>query len=123
MKNSIFLAFFRTFCWCATISMVIYWIYIYNLNEDLCTVEYKRFYEKEEDVLPSLSICLKIPFLEKKLKNINPALSATTYFQFLQGNMFYPEWLKIEYHAILKDPNNYLTEDWISFRNGTYIPN
>ena len=102
--------------------MVIYWIYIYNLNEDLCTVEYKRFYEKEEDVLPSLSICLKIPFLQKELEKINPASNATTYFQFLQGNMFNPEWLKIDYHAILKDPNNYLTEDWISFRNGTYIP-
>ena len=121
-KDSTFFSLFHFFCLCATFAIVIYWIYIYHLNEDLCTVEFKNFYDQEQDELPMLSICLKIPFSEEKLEKMQPTINANTYFQFLKGDQFDKRWLKIDYETILKDPNKFLAEDWITYRNGTCIP-
>ena len=50
---------FHVICWTVTIIVVSYWIYVYTLNDDLCTVDYKKYLENDSDEFPVLSICLK----------------------------------------------------------------
>ena len=62
---------FNFVCWVATISLVSYWIFVYTLDEDLCIVDYKKYFESESDEFPVLSICLKNQISEEKLKSQN----------------------------------------------------
>ena len=61
-------SFFHVICWTITIILVSYWIYEYNLNNDLCIVDYKKYYETESDEYPVNTICLKNHNSEEKLR-------------------------------------------------------
>ena len=56
---------FHGVCWIATTSVVSYWIYIFSLNEDLCVVDYKKYYQEKTDHYPVLSLCFENPFSSK----------------------------------------------------------
>ena len=75
---------FQIICWVAFGSFSIFWIYKYCLNEDLVSVDFTDYYETKEDVLPMLSLCIRNPFSERKLKNLN--LDKTSYLKFLLGS-------------------------------------
>ena len=47
---------FKLLCVLATIAMACFWFYEYNLDEDLCLVDYKKYYETKDDVIPVFSI-------------------------------------------------------------------
>ena len=81
-------ACFECICWMAVLSMVSYWIYIYALNEDLCLVDYKTYFESESDEPPMLSICLKDPISEIKLKRHAPQIDLNTYLGILNGSHY-----------------------------------
>ena len=110
---------FQIICWAAFGSFSIFWIYKYSLNEDLVSVDFKDYYETKEDVLPMLSLCIRNPFSEKKLKNLN--LDKTSYLKFLLGKEFNLTWLDIEYHSVLKNIVDYVDQDGVEFRNGSYL--
>ena len=112
---------FRLFCLIITISLSTYWTYQYFLNEDLISLEYKKYYTKEEDVYPILSLCITNPISEKKLKELNASFNASSYLKFLSGEVFEPSFLHIDYHSVIKDMKDYIEEDFIRYRNGSSI--
>ena len=107
MMNNIYLirlgSFFHVICWTITIILLSYWIYEYSLNNDLCLVDYKKYYETESDEFPVLSICLKNHISEEKLRLQNPDIDIESYIKFLGGNEFKKELTKIDYGNVTID--------------------
>lgn len=112
---------FEVVCWAATISFCGFWIYKYTLNEDLCSVEFKSYYEKEEDVFPMLSICLLNPFSDLKLRNHGFDVDQSSYLNFLKGEQFNSTWLDIDYQSVIKNISDYVDQDGVAFRNGSRL--
>ena len=46
LSSKIFLSF-NLICLSAAIALTAYWIYVYTLNEDLVTVDYRKYYAEE----------------------------------------------------------------------------
>ena len=82
--NENLLSCYQYICWFATIATVIYSIYIFILNEDLCTIEYKTYYEEKMDVYPELSFCIRNAFSEKKLQQYNSKFDTASYIDYVQ---------------------------------------
>ena len=112
---------FEFICWIATISLCIFWIYKYSLNEDLCSVDFKNYFKSEEDVFPMLSLCLHSPISEEKLKTKTPKIDLSTYTKFLQGEDFNSRWLDIDYQSVIKNISDYIEQDGVGFRNGSRL--
>ena len=112
---------FQVICWIATFTMVSYWIYAFNLNEDLCLVDYKKYYETDSDMHPMLSLCLRNPVSEEKLKRQAHGINMTTYLRFLEGNYFAPEMLNVSYENVTIDLNEFEVKGHIFYRNGTEL--
>ena len=112
-------SFFHVICWTTTIILVSYWIYEYTLNNDLCIVDYKKYYETESDEFPVLSICLKNHISEEKLRLQNPDIDIESYIKFLGGNEFKKELTKIDYGNATIDMSKYVKESRVYWRNGT----
>ena len=113
------LLFFQLVCWIATIILVSYWIYVYTLDEDLCIVDYKKYFESDSDEFPVLSICLKNPISEEKLRLQNPEITVQSYIDFLHGEVFDEELAKINYDNVTIDVSNYVDGSLWEFKNGT----
>ena len=120
MKINIFFVF-EFICWIATISLCIFWIYKYSLNEDLCSVDFKNYFQSEEDVFPMLSLCLQSPISEKKLRMIMPEVDLSLYIKFLHGEEFNSRLLNIDYQSVIKNISDYIEQDGVGFRNGSRL--
>ena len=72
-----FKKFFRSCCTIIATILIIYWIHAFALNEDLCIVDYKRYYETEHDVYPSLSLCFRNFLSEIQLREKNSELNTS----------------------------------------------
>ena len=97
------------FCVLCAILLSIWCVYQYFLDEDLTQVNFKRFHEEKEDIYPSISLCFMNPYLPEMLGNNHKTnISFHEYLQFLQGNLWKPEILTIDYHKVTLDIKNYL---------------
>ena len=114
-----FKVFFRSCCTIIATILIIYWIHAFALNEDLCIVDYKRYYETKHDVYPSLSLCFRNFFSEIKLREKNPGLNTSMYVEFLKGEYFDSEISSINYSEVENDINEKVVEEYLSYRNGT----
>merc|ERR1712020_826354 len=62
---------FRFSCCVALTFMTSYWFYKFVIeDEDLCLVDYIEIKKADEFALPTVSVCFRNPFLDKKLKAI-----------------------------------------------------
>ena len=69
--------------------MVGYWFYKCEIDDrDIGVVDYTPMIEMEEATFPVVSLCLKDPFLSKKLTAINSNITSTTYVNYLAGNIY-----------------------------------
>ena len=115
---------FRSLCIATALSLIIYWLYVYGMNEDLCTIDYKAYHQERDDVYPTLSLCFVNDFAREKIKIKYPNLNPDSYLKFLKGNEFNPDFLNINYSDIALDINNeYLAGEYITYRNGSYQHN
>ena len=112
-------SFFNLICWIVTIILVSYWTYVYTLDDDLCIVDYKKYFENESDEFPVLSICLKNQISEGNLKSQNSEIDVETYIDFLSGKIFDEELAKINYENITIDVTKYLAGHEVVYKNGT----
>ena len=119
IKWAYFAACFHFLCCSSVLSLVSYWIYIYNLNEDLCLVDYKNYFETESDEPPVLSICLNNPISEEKLKISAPQIDLDTYLGFLNGSHFNTSLVDIDYQKVILDMSQYTSRVWLNWENGT----
>ena len=94
-----------------------YWTYVYTLDDDLCIVDYKKYFEGESDEFPVLSMCLKNQISEGKLKLQNPEITIQRYVDFLSGEVFDEELAKINYEDVTIVASNYVNGSWVKFRN------
>ena len=110
---------FHSACWISTASLLCYWIYLFSLDEDICLVDYKKYYYSTDYGFPKLSFCLKDPFSEAKLRSENSELSPKLYSKFLRGKNFSSSMLKINYSNVVLDATKYVDEYYIKWRNGS----
>jgi len=114
-----FLIVYDVVCWASTISVIFYWIYLFTLNEDLTGLHYKTYYSDESSAYPILSLCFKNPFVETKLKRMNPNISMETYLNFLEGKNYSTEMWEHDHEDIVLDISKYVSSYWIEWRNGS----
>ena len=110
---------FYLLCIFTTLLMLIYWGYRFSLNEDLSVVTYRKFYERDDDMYPTVSICLENPFLKQRLAEhgVDPNL----YLEFLKGRYFSEEFLDINYGNVTMDISDFIKGYKMKFRNGSDI--
>ena len=119
-KCKIFQSLFTISCVVVLAFMVGYWFYKYHQDEDVCSVDYQLFEETEDIELPVVSICFENPFLDKKLKEINPSLNSRDYLRYLNGT-FYHEGLKtIDYDNVTLGLLDQHIGMYVTWKNGSY---
>ena len=106
---------FHCACLVATFSVIVYWIYMFSLNEDISLVEYKRYYEKKDDVFPVLSLCFRNPFSPTKLERAG--LNDTSYFKFLNGEEMSQKIKSIDFKSITMNISANIINYWILFHD------
>ena len=112
-----FRALFHFICMTSATALISYWVYIFSLNEDLCVVDYKKWYQEENDAYPMLSLCFETPFSKEKLERSGSGINETSYLRYLEGEHFRPEMFAIDYKSIINDID--MTEYWVLWRNGS----
>ena len=118
MLFGIVVIFFRLVCIMFTISIVLFWIYKYSLNLDLCRVDFKNYHSSKLDVFPLLSLCFKEPFLEDKLLEYNT--SVVSYMDYLQGKNSTVELERVPYDEVTMNMDQYAIGFYIQRTNGSY---
>jgi len=117
-KEEWFKYLFGIICATTSMSLCLYWCYKFSLNEDVSVVQYKNFYETNDDVFPTTSLCLEKPFLEERLSKYG--VNVTSYLAFLRGKLFAKEILNIDYNYVTTDIVNYIKGYRMYFRNDSY---
>ena len=120
---------YRAVLFIALIAMIMYWVYKYIQDEDLCLVDYKSFNDdKNEENLPTLSICFHTPFIEEKFPKLESSrkedsiLSSALYAEYLQGKRsnFTNQFANITYNDIAINARTYLTRVKLIWNNGSF---
>ena len=112
--------FFRLTCWLATLIAISYWIHVYYLNNDVCIIDYKNYYDTSSDEFPVLSICLRNSFSISKIQKKNPDFNETLYLQFLQGHYFSSRLMEIDYNDIRLNLSDYIKSYDFEWKNGSW---
>ena len=110
---------FHFICQVAAVSMIVYWVHVYTLNNDLCTINYKTFNPDNEDYYPTLSLCFSLASSDKIFDIKDNSFNQSNYVEFLEGKHFAPSFLNIDYESISIDMSDYILEDWMKYGNGT----
>ena len=79
---------FHVLCWVSAISIVLYWIYLFTLNEDSTVVDYKKYYHEKPDKHPMISMCIQNPFNTTTFEMMSRTINATSYLEFIKGKYF-----------------------------------
>ena len=72
-------------CVLCTITLSSWCLFEYTLDEDLAQIAYKEFHQTQEDIYPSVTFCLRNPFLKNKLLTYDPNLTSRFYQNVLSG--------------------------------------
>ena len=101
---------------------------IWQLN-DYCNgphgtiVEYKRFQDKKNDLYPSVGICFSNTILKDELKRYGDDVNMTAYVQFLSGDYWDQNFLKIDYDFVTQNLDKYITAyKYRTLSFGSYVP-
>ena len=114
-----FVLSFHIVCWASTISIGLYWIRLFSLNEDSTVFHYQRYYHHESDKHPMLSLCFNNPFNRTKLEEMGTNVNVTSYSDFLKGNYFSTEMLKYDYKNIIFNISEYVVNYWTMWSDST----
>ena len=106
LSSKIYLGF-RILCFASALALTSYWTYVFILDKDLCTIEYKKYYTGERDVFPVLSFCIKNPVSRKKLEVVNPNINVSSYLNYLNGQAFDSNMSEIEYSSVIPNASDF----------------
>ena len=109
---------FRVVCWISTFLLISYWLHLFCLDDDICLVDYKKYYDVPEHTFPVLSFCLKNPFSESVSKQ-NNNFDEKLYLQYLKGEYYTHDLSYRRPKDIFLDPTKYVAKYWIQWRNGS----
>ena len=110
---------FISCCVLIAISICGYWVYKFRLDEDLSVITYREFFEREYDIHPTVSLCIKNPFLGQRLAE--NGVNQSSYLDFLKGNDYSEEMLNIKFDDTTIDISDYVKGYRLYFRNGSRI--
>ena len=116
--RKVYMYIFSIMCIIATLGMCGYWIYKFSLNEDSTLVNYKKFYDHEDDIYPTISMCLENPFLKKELAKYGT--NESLYLAFLRGDYYSKKMAVINYTRVTIDISNFIKAYRIYYRNNTF---
>ena len=113
-----------TFIFCilrvsATFCLCIYWCYEFSLDEDLSVVRYKKFHETTDDVYPTVSLCFRNPFMQKRLEEYGT--NQSSYSAYLAGEIFSTELSSINYSYVTTNIMDYIKGYKVYFENATLV--
>ena len=108
---------FHLICQAAAVSMIVYWIHVYTLNNDLCTIDYKSFNPDNEDFYPILSLCFSLESSDKIFNLQDNSFQPSNYVQYLEGKYYDPSYLNMDYENISMDMSDYVVRDWMKKKN------
>ena len=116
---------FTVLCMVVFSFMMGYWFYKYGVEDrDIGVVDYIRLEELDEDFkVPIASICLRNPFLDQKLNDINENINSTTYLKYLEGDLFEEHYNGIDYDNVTTDLNEYFLVTRVVLRNESTAKN
>ena len=97
--------------------MIVYWSYRFLQNQDLCRIDFRHFYQTEEDVLPVVSVCFQNPFVQDHLRQLGT--NETSLINFWEGDEVNSKLAKVPFDNITLDLANYATAYWIQWKNGS----
>ena len=92
---------------------------MFSLDEDICLVDYKKYYDTPDHSFPVLSFCLKNPFSDEKLQSEYSNATPKSYGKFLLGKNYSESMLGVNYSNVLLDAWKYANRYFIHWRNGT----
>ena len=116
-SQQILMMIFRIFCFLTTMGLCAFWVYRFSLNEDYSIITYRKFIEKESDTYPTISFCLRDPFLKNRLAEYGTNVSS--YLKFLKGDYLTEDMLSIDYKNVTIDIADYVKGYRLYFRNGS----
>ena len=92
---------------------------MYLENQNVTRTDYKQYHrENKDNVYPSISFCIRQPFLNEELKRYGDNISISTYARFLKGLHWDDRMLKIDYDKVTVSLKQALLDVWIY----TYSP-
>ena len=112
IMNSILMNTFRA-CFCAicivTVTfMVGYWFYKFQIEDrDIGVVDYQSFEQAKEVDFPIPYLCFLDPFVKNKNDDIDTNINATTYIEYLKGEIFDISFQNISYPNVTLNLSNY----------------
>ena len=112
---------FRILCFASALALTSYWTYVFILDEDLCIVDYKKYYSEERGAFPVLSFCINNPISRKKLERVNPNINVSSYMKYLKGQAFDSNMFEFEYFSVIKNASDFIEEDFVQYRNGSFV--
>ena len=89
------------------------------MDEDICLVDYKKYYDTPDHSFPVLSFCLKNPFSDEKLRSEYSEATPISYGKFLLGKNYSASMLGVNYSNVVLDAWKYANRYFIEWRNGT----
>ena len=108
---------FKITCLLATLIAIGYWCYKFSLDEDVCLIDYKTYYEEAENSFPVMSLCFP---LNKQLANYSEnTMSASTMNLFLKQKTMTSRKEKEVFNNLKIDLNEYIKSVWVRWLNGT----
>ena len=123
ISKSSYSSIFKVLCYIGAGSLSFFWLYKFAFeDEDLCLVDYKSLGKSTDESvsLPMLSFCLKNPFIERKLKQIDPELNSTHYLNYLLGKVRDDGLKNIGFDDVTVDLKRHLLKIFVVWRNGSY---
>ena len=92
---------YQCMCILVTISLTVWCIHMYSLNNDVSKVEYEEFHTKEDIIYPSVSLCFGNVILVNRLNSYN--VTKGVYLDFLKGNVWNKKYLDVDHETVTKD--------------------
>ena len=113
---------FKCLCLVTTIFMVGYWFYKFGIkDEDLCLVDYVALEKTKNNELPVVSICIKNPVLDEKLKQIHENINSSMYIAYLLGEIYDERFADIDYNNVTFNLSDYVRHSYTRLRSGRTI--
>ena len=102
---------FRLICLVTTLSMICYGIYRYLLNEDVSTIQFRRFNGIDKDIYPTFTLCFSGfgIYNRRKIRSLTSG-DNKEYRNFLLGRYWNEEFLKLAQKNITLEARDIITE-------------
>lgn len=109
---------FRILCLITTIALIVFCLYVYCLNEDVCLVDFKNYYDTPDDIHPTISMCFK-NFLDSE-RLMEHGVNDSSYLEYLKGEKISSKLSNIDFENVTLHLKDYVHEYCTHWHNGKF---